>query len=73
MAKFSVAPPTYRANKRNVLERIFDDTLRPEHSRNWGRIMSAPTSSGCRGMGDSVGAALSSGESGPDFITPLTA
>jgi hypothetical protein len=59
MAEFSVLPPTYRANKRNISERIFDDTLRPDHSHNWGRILSAPTWSGCRGMGDSVGAALS--------------
>ena len=29
--------------------------------------MSAPTSWGCRGMGKKIGAALSAGESGPDF------
>jgi len=33
--------------------------------------MQAPTSSGFWGMGNSVGAALSLGESGPDFITML--
>jgi hypothetical protein len=62
MAKFSVLPPICRANKRNGLERIFADTLQPDHIHNWRRIMSAPTSSGCRGMGDSVGAALSRDE-----------
>ena len=31
--------------------------------------MSAPTSWGCRGMGQKIGAALSRGESGPDFIS----
>ena len=51
MAEFSVLRPTYRANKRNALERIFDDTLPPEHSRSWRLIMSAPTFVGVLGDG----------------------
>ena len=71
MARVSVLPLICRTKKDNTSERICDDNLRPKRSHNWREIMSAPTSSGVWGMGDSVGAALSSGESGSDFITML--
>jgi hypothetical protein len=71
MAKFSVLPLPGRTKKGNTSESVCDDNLPTKRSHNWRGIMSAPTSSGCRGMGDLVGAALSRGESGPDFITAL--
>ena len=48
------------------------DKFAPSERRNELEIMSAPTQVGVSGDGDTeIGAALSSGESGPDFITRM--
>jgi hypothetical protein len=47
-----------RTKNGNTSERIYDDNLRPNHSHNWRGIMSAPTSSGYRGIGDGRGRTL---------------
>ena len=70
MAKLSLLQLIRQANKNKHLRRICSDNLRPNRSHNYRWIMQAPTSSGRRGMGDSVGAALSYIESGSDFTAP---
>ena len=51
MAKLSVLPPTYRANKRNILERICDDNLWSNHSHNRQWIIAGPDLVGVSGDG----------------------